>query len=193
MNSLSSPAGSRSRPLRRGLLCGAAALVLLGLAACGASSTSSSTSTGSSGGTPTPAASTPTPSTAAALSCPSASTAGAALGLTLPAPTSTALGLSGVECNYLSGASDVLIILVNDVPAAYLSTAEASFAATQSSVNFTPVSGIGDEAYSYSYALGATTAEGILAVKGTSFVGLYCTATTATMAQVQALVRQLLG
>ncbi len=192
MNSLSSPEGSLSRP-RRHVLRGAAVLALLGLAACGASSTSSSAKAGTAGGTPTPAVSTPTPSTAATLSCPSAATAGAALGLTLPDPTSTALGLSGVECNYLSGTSDVLIILVNDVPAAYLSTAEASFAATQSNLNFTAVSGIGDEAYSYSYALGSNTAEGILAVKGTSFVGLYCTATTATMAQVQVLVKQLLG
>jgi hypothetical protein len=59
---------------------------------------------------------------------------------------------------------------------------------------FTPVSGVGDEAYSYSYSLSPSgTALGILAVKGTTFVGIACTMTTATLTQVEAYAHQLLG
>jgi len=176
----------------------------VGVAACGGSSGGSAPSSSgpAQSATPTPAASgtTPTPgSGTATLSCPTAAEVGAALGLTVPAPTTIGTSASGISCNYLSLSAPVLdveISIVHDIPTAYLGTAEASMQASAATVGFafTPVSGVGDQAYSYSYSLGSSeTALGILAVKGTTFVGIACTRTTATLTQVEAYVNQLLG
>jgi hypothetical protein len=193
--------GPSSRPARQRLIhfAGAALFccVAVAAAACGSGSTGSP-STAAPGGTATPGGSaatpTPTPASATTLSCPSASEVGGALGITVPTPTTTAEGPTGVSCNYLSGTSDVEIVVDNSIAAGYLSTAEASMAAAETSLNlnFTPVSGVGDSAYSYSYPLGSLTAQGILAAKGSTFVGIYCTATTASLSQIESLVKTLL-
>jgi hypothetical protein len=175
------------------------------VAACGGSTaTSSSTTTPGGGGTATPAgatsaAATPTPA-ATTLSCPSSSAVGSALGITgVPAPTTIGTSASGVSCNYLSTATpvfDVVVSIVNGIPSSYLSTAEASMNATASAagLSFTAVSGVGDEAYSYSYSLGGSeSAAGIIAVKGTTFVGIACTGTSATLPVIEAYARTLLG
>ena len=193
--------GPSSRPARQRLIhfAGAALFccVAVAAAACGSGSTGSP-STANPGGTATPGGSaatpTPTPASATTLSCPSASEVGGALGITVPTPTTTAEGPTAVACNYLSGTSDVEIVVDNSIAAGYLSTAEASMAAavTSLNLNFTPVSGVGDSAYSYSYPLGSQTAQGILAAKGSTFVGIYCTATTASLSQIESLVKTLL-
>jgi hypothetical protein len=53
---------------------------------------------------------------------------------------------------------------------------------------------VGDQAYTYDYTVTATeSALGIIAVKGTTFVGLACTGTTTTLSKVEAYASQLLG
>jgi hypothetical protein len=180
-----------------GLAAAAAALGSLVVAACGGTSSGTSPATGTAG-TATPVASAPASSSAAGtatLSCPSAATAGAALGLTLPTPTTSSSTADSMECNYLSGTSDVLILEVKGIATSYISSAEASMAASMSSlnINFVPVSGVGDQAYSYSYAIGTSTAEGIMAAKGTTYVGIACTMTTTTLPKIEAYANQLLG
>jgi hypothetical protein len=118
---------------------------------------------------------------------------GSALGLTLPAPTAGDNTSTAISCNYLAGTSDVLIVEDTSVEASYVTQAEASLAASEAGLAFTAVSGVGDSAYSYSYSIGGLTAQGILAVKGSTYVGVYATATTATLDQIKALVNPLLG
>jgi hypothetical protein len=102
-------------------------------------------------------------------------------------------------CNYLNetgtSAQDVLLEVVHGIAASYLTEAEATLqaSAASSGFTFTPVSGVGDEAYSYDYNITSGTALGILAVKGTTYVGIACTMTTTTLSQVEAYAKQLLG
>jgi hypothetical protein len=103
-----------------------------------------------------------------------------------------------VACNYLSESAPVLdveVSIVNGIAASYLTTAEASMqaAATATGFAFTAASGVGDQAYTYSYNITSGTALGIIAVKGTTFVGIACTGTTTTLAKVEAYANQLLG
>jgi len=104
-----------------------------------------------------------------------------------------------VACNYESTTTpvfDVTISIVNGIPASYLTEAEATMQASAAAagLTFSSVSGVGDQAYSYDYSITAgATALGILAVKGTTFVGIACTMTTATLSQVEAYAKQLLG
>jgi hypothetical protein len=91
---------------------------------------------------------------------------------------------------------DVVVSIANDIPSSYLTTAEASMQATSASLGlgFTALSGVGDQAYTDSYTVSASeTALGIIAVKGTTFVGISCTGTTTTLAKVEAYASQLLG
>jgi hypothetical protein len=89
----------------------------------------------------------------------------------------------------------VVVSVVHGISTSYLSTAEATLksSAAASGFTFTPVSGVGDEAFSYDYTITSGTALGIIAVKGTTFVGIACTMTSTTLAQVEAYVKQLLG
>jgi len=144
-------------------------------------------------------ASTATPASGTSTaSCPTASSVGAALGITVPAPTTYGTSAAGIACNYLSETPpvlDVLVSIVHGIGTSYLTTAEASLQATAASTgfSFTSVSGVGDEAYTYSYSITSGTALGIIAVKGTVFVGIACTGTTTTLAKVEAYANQLLG
>jgi hypothetical protein len=88
---------------------------------------------------------------------------------------------------------DVLVSIVHGISTSYLTTAEASMQAT-ATIAFTSASGVGDEAYTYDYNVTATeTALGIIAVKGTTFVGIACTGTSTTLSKVEAYASQLLG
>ena len=104
-----------------------------------------------------------------------------------------------MSCNYLSETPpvlDVVVSIVDGIPSSYLTTAEASMqaAATTAGLGFTALSGVGDQAYTYSYAPTASeTALGIIAVKGTTFVGIACTGTTTSLSKVEAYASQLLG
>ena len=175
-------------------------LCVLALAGCGSSSAGASSPAGAGGtATPTAAVSTPTPTSGAtsAVSCPTAGEVGSALGITVPAPTTIGTSADGVSCNYLSTspALDVVVSIVHGISTSYLGTAESELqsSAATTGFSFTAVSGVGDEAYSYDYSISAGTALGIIAVKGTTFVGIACTMTSATLSQVEAYAKTLLA
>ncbi len=184
---------------RLGVAAGVALLCSVAVAACGSATSSSSSSSGAAGtatvsapastATATPASGTST------VSCPSASAVGAALGITVPAPTVYGASAAGVSCNYLSGSADVILSIVHGIPTGYLAEAEATMQASSASLGlgFTPLSGVGDQAYTYSYTLSTETALGIMAVKGTTYVGIACTGTTTSLSKVEAYASQLLG
>jgi hypothetical protein len=132
--------------------------------------------------------------------CPTSQDVGAALGMTLPSPTrvsggnSLPPGATGVVCNYLTPSFDVLVEVFAGVSPSYVTQGEQAVQKRSPSVKFTPLSGVGDQAVSYSYRLsGGADAEGILATKGSSFVGVFATRTPASLSQIQALVNHLLG
>lgn len=163
------------------------------LAACGGTSTPAGTSAPGTAATPTVAAAA---TTAAAPSCPSGGTVGSALGTTLPDPTGvvspggTALpsGATDINCDYHTTSENVIISILTGIPASYISKFSDQFPVT-----FTPVSGVGDEARSFSVALGGgKNNEGLVAAKGSTVVALVATATPATLSQVKSLVNSLL-
>lgn len=169
---------------------------------------------GGSGGTPAPAAaSTASPSaaaaplpstaplpsisaTAAAPSCPTATTVGAALGISVSAPvgvtggegTQLPAGATAVACDYHGTALNVIIELLTNVDPATISQFSAKFP-----VPYASVSGVGDQARSFSQSLGGgKDNEGVVATKGSNLVAITATATPASLAQVEALVTSLL-
>lgn len=169
------------------------------LAACGSSSTpTSSTAAGSTSAAtaaPTPTVAAPV-TTAAAPSCPSAGTVGSALGVTLPNPTgitspaTTTLpaGATDINCLYHATAYNVIISVLTNIPASYISKFSDQFP-----VAFKAVSGVGDEARSFDVALGGgKDNEGLVAAKGSTVVAIVATATPATLSQIEALVNSLL-
>jgi hypothetical protein len=180
----------------------ATALVLgLTLAACGGSTVGSTTA-------PTPATKpvatiagvTEAPiashgTTAGADQCPTAATVGAALGVTLPKPTTipgggTTLpaGASGVSCEYAGNTYNVLIELITNIPPTDISLFSSKFP-----VPYASVSGVGDQARSFMQSLnGGKDNEGVVATKGSTLVSIVATATPASLAQIEALVSQLL-
>jgi len=189
-------------------------VAVLALAACGSSSSPTAAST-SSGATAAPGSTAPTsaPATSAASintgSCPSASSVGSALGVTLPAPTvitpgasATPLpgGAAGIACSYISASATssvvVIIALASGLPAGYLSTEEqkqvASLQAADISINFTPISGLGDEAATYQYTANGVTVEGVLAGQSGNFAGVFTEGTSASLSQIESLVKSLL-
>jgi hypothetical protein len=181
------------------------------LAACGASSTASSGGPSTSSGSTSTPAPTATPTANAAIitdPCPSASTVGSALGTTLPAPTvvtpaagATPLssGESGIACSYISlGAANqvVIVALASGVPSGFITEEEqkqlTNLQGQGVTVSFAPLSGLGDEAATYRYSAAGLTVEGVLAVQGGNFVGIFTEGTSATLTQIENLVKQLL-
>jgi hypothetical protein len=90
----------------------------------------------------------------------------------------------------------VIIALASGLPSGYLSTEEqkqvASLQAENISVNFAPLSGLGDEAATYQYSAAGLTVEGVLAGQGGNFAGVFTDGTSASLSQIESLVRQLL-
>jgi hypothetical protein len=90
----------------------------------------------------------------------------------------------------------VIIALASGLPSSYFSTEEqkqvASLQAANLSINFTPVSGVGDEAASYQYTANGATVEGVLAGQGGNFAGVFTEGTSASLSQIESLVKQLL-
>ena len=165
------------------------------LAACGGSSPSPTSSSGAATATPTVAAPTPTAATAAA-QCPSGSSVGSALGTTLPDATNVVgggigqlpSGATGIVCDYHATPENVIITVLQNIPASYISKYSANFP-----VSYKPVSGVGDEARSFVVSLGGgKDNEGVVAAKGTTVVAAVATATPATLSQLEALVNSLL-
>jgi hypothetical protein len=90
----------------------------------------------------------------------------------------------------------VIIALASGLPSSYLSTEEqkqvASLQGIGVSVNFAPISGVGDEAASYQYSAAGLIVEGVLAGQGGNFVGVFTEGTSASLSQIVSLVKQLL-
>ena len=181
----------------------AALLMTLALAACGGSSSpppaAASAATLGTTTAPTSAASaaaitSPTTTTAAAI-CPTAATVDSALGTSLPAPVgvdagSTGLpaGATGVACEYHASTYNVIIELISNIAPASITNFTKHFP-----VPPVAVSGVGDQAFSFSQTLtGGKVNEGVVATKGSTLVSIGATYTPATLAQVEALVNSLL-
>jgi hypothetical protein len=107
-------------------------------------------------------------------------------------------GAAGIACSYISTSPTVVVIiaLASGLPSGYLSTEEqkqvASLQAENISVNFAPLSGLGDEAATYQYSAAGLTVEGVLAGQGGNFAGVFTDGTSASLSQIESLVRQLL-
>jgi hypothetical protein len=134
--------------------------------------------------------------TAAAKGCPAGATVGAALGITLPKPisvkggggTSLPAGASGVACEYAGKGLNVIIELISNINPSYISQFSSKFP-----VPYKSVSGVGDQARSFLAPLnGGKDNEGVVATKGSNLVDITATDTPASLAQIEALVNQLL-
>ena len=170
----------------------------MALAACGSSGATSPTAATA----PATAVSTATPSTAPSIatttaspSCPTGATVGGALGITLPSPVSVNGGThqipasaSGIACEYHAATYNVIIELISNIDPSAISTYSARFP-----VPYQSVSSVGDQARSFVQSIGGgRDNEGLVATKGMTLVALTATATPASLAQVEALVSQLL-
>ena len=165
---------------------------------------------GSSSGTPATATATPATATAApaaattaaaaaataAASCPTAAMVGAALGITVSNPigvpggggTKLPAGATGLACDYRGTGLNVIIELIRNIDPTSIAQFSSKFP-----VAYQTVSGVGDQARSFLQTLGAgKDNEGVVATKGTNLVDITATATPASLAQLEALVSQLL-
>ncbi len=134
--------------------------------------------------------------TTAAGSCPTGATVGAALGISLPDPVSVAggggaslpAGATGVACEYKGTSLNVIIELIKNIDPSSISLFSSKYP-----VPYASVSGVGDQARSFSQALGGgKDNEGVVATKGSNLVAIIATDTPASLAQIEALVNQLL-
>ncbi len=164
----------------------------------GAPATSSATPAATPAG-PTAATAAPlstVTTTAAADTCPTGAVVGAALGITLPNPigvkggggTALPAGATGVACEYPGAGLNVIIELITNVDPSSISLFSSKFP-----VAYASVSGVGDQARSFLAPLsGGKDNEGVVATKGTTLVAITATDTPASLAQIEALVNQLL-
>jgi len=188
---------------------GVTALVFsLALAACGSSSGGSPSAAATPAPTiapATPAAPTAaatvaplaTPSTtAAAETCPTGATVGAALGISLPNPigvkggggTALPAGATGLACEYPGTGLNVIIELITNIDPTSISLFSSRFP-----VAYASVSGVGDQARSFSQPLsGGKDNEGVVATNGSTLVAITATDTPASLAKIESLVNQLL-
>jgi hypothetical protein len=184
------------------LVATALVFALTAVAACGSSAASAPAATGTApGGAPTVAAATGAPKatvglTAAGTECPTAATVNTALGTSLSNPnkvtgggsTSLPAGASAIACDYAGKAMNVIIELISNTPPSTIDAFSSKFP-----VAYKSVSGVGDQARSFSQSLGGgRNNEGVVATKGNHLVSITATATPASLAQVEALVGQLL-
>jgi len=177
----------------------------LAIAGCGSSTSSSSApSSGSPSSTPPPASSSSSSTSALDISsCPTASTVGSAFGgAALPAPTGVAgftaalpVGASGIGCSYLSSSHDVIINLINDFPSSAFGAAELTVdTLVGRTLAFSPVSGLGTEAVSYTWTSPTYgPAVGVIVQDGTDHVSVYAAGLSASLSQVESLASQLLS
>ncbi len=169
--------------------------LIAALTACGGStSTASSTPSASPAPVATPGASPVV--TAAAPTCPTAAKVGAALGIAAPKPvgvtggggTPLPAGATAEACDYHGATFNVIIESITNIDPSYIAQFSSRFP-----VAFVSVSGVGDQARSFSVALGGGKVnEGVVATKGKHLVDITATATPTSLAQVEALVNELL-
>ena len=134
--------------------------------------------------------------TSAAPNCPSAATVDAALGVTLPEPVGIAggganqlpAGATAVACEYHGATYNVIIELLSNISPTYITSFTSKFPVPAASV-----SGLGDQAQSFSQSLGGgKDNEGVVASKGSTMVDITATDTPATLAQIEQLINTLL-
>jgi hypothetical protein len=108
-------------------------------------------------------------------------------------------GATGVGCEYLVGESVIIVVEASNVPSSYFSTEEQSEESSDSaaglSINFTPLSGVGSQAASYSYSADGVTASGVIAQSGGTVAGVFTSGTSGALGSVsqeENLVKQLL-
>jgi hypothetical protein len=161
------------------------------LTACGSSTPSPTTGAA----TPSPTAAAP-PASAASAQCPTGGTVGSALGTTLPDAVGVAGGggtqlpggATGLVCDYHTASENVIIVVITNISASYMSQFSAHFPG-----GYKTVSGLGDQARSFYQTLGGgKNNEGVVAAKGSTIVAITATATPASLTQIEALVNQLL-
>jgi hypothetical protein len=91
----------------------------------------------------------------------------------------------------------IIVVKATGVPSSYFATEEAAEKATDAtsglSITFAPLSGVGDEAASYTYAAGGITETGVIAQQGGTVAGVFTSMlSAATISQCENLVKQLL-
>jgi hypothetical protein len=91
----------------------------------------------------------------------------------------------------------VIVVKATGVPSNYFSTEESAEQQTDSSaglnISFTPISGVGSEAASYTYSADGLTATGVIAQQGSTVAGVFTSMLSgATVGQCENLVKQLL-
>jgi hypothetical protein len=180
----------------------AALVVGVTLSACG-SSTGTAPTTAATPGAVTPGTAAPAVTAIASLSatqapagCPTAATVGAALGVTVNNPVGVAggggnqlpTGATGLVCDYPGKGLNVIIELIANVSPTYIAQFSGKFP-----VPYATVSGLGDQARSFSQSFGAgKDNKGVVAIKGSNLVDITATDTAASLAQIEALANQLL-
>lgn len=93
-----------------------------------------------------------------------------------------------MACEYPGKSLNVIIELITNIDPSYIAQFSNRFP-----VAYTSVSGVGDQARSFSVSLGGgKDNEGVVATKGRTLVDVTATATPASLAQIGALVNQLL-
>ena len=93
-----------------------------------------------------------------------------------------------MACEYRGQSLNVIIELIRNISPSYITQFSTKFPVT-----FTSVSGVGDQARSFSVSLGgAKDNEGVVATKGSTLVDIVATATPASLSQLESLVSQLL-
>jgi hypothetical protein len=97
-------------------------------------------------------------------------------------------GATGVACDYSGTGLNVIIELISNIDPSSIAQFSSKFP-----VAYASVSGVGDQARSFSQPLnGGKNNEGVVATKGRTLVAITATATPASLAQIEALVNQLL-
>jgi hypothetical protein len=121
---------------------------------------------------------------------------GAALGISLSTPitvggtggTQLPAGATGLACDYAGTGLNVIIEVISNINPSYITQFSSKFP-----VAYASVSGVGDQARSFSQPLGGgKDNEGVVATKGSTLVAITATATPASLAQIEALITQLL-
>ena len=134
--------------------------------------------------------------TAAPASCPTGARVGSALGIVLPKPIGVPptgasplpAGVTGEVCDYHAATYNVIIERLTNVSPSVITQFSSKFP-----IVFTTVAGVGDQARAFSVSLGdGKDNEGVVATKGTTLVAIIATATPSSLAQIEAMVNQLL-
>jgi hypothetical protein len=92
----------------------------------------------------------------------------------------------------------VIVVVASGVPSNYFSTEEgaesSALAAAASGLNFsfTPISGLGSEAASYSFTYSGISESGVIAQQGSDVVAVLTSLLTASVSSEENLVRSLL-